>query len=220
MNPRSAAKKSIQNIITTDGCIDLVVNYNDRQIGFAGMSKTDFHFTIEAPNKFCGARMKPGAFQQLTGLPATAAMDNFVPLERVDAEFDSESFFILSFEQAKAYLKNYLQQFVYGKTPNNFLKVFDIFSISPPLTTAELYQSLHLSARQSQRAFIKHFGLTPQMVLSIIRFQRCLKILTSDTAAPSDILEALTYYDQSHFIKDFKKNIGFTPLEYIKKCKN
>ena len=38
----------------------------------------------------------------------------------------------------------------------------------------------------------------------------------SSDAKPNDILDATTYYDQSHFIKDFKKHIGLTPIEYIK----
>jgi hypothetical protein len=84
MTPIYPEKKAIQNVIAADGCIDLVVGYEDGYIGFGGMSKTNFHHIIQTPTKFFGARLKPGAFGQLTGLPATEAMDKFIPLKKID----------------------------------------------------------------------------------------------------------------------------------------
>ncbi|MCL2573033.1 MAG: helix-turn-helix domain-containing protein [Defluviitaleaceae bacterium] len=220
-SPRSSEEKFITNVIATDGCIDLIVNFGNQTIGFAGMSKTDSHFTVRTPNNFFGARMKPGAFYQLTGLPATAAMDNYVSLDEFDPSFDVAAFFNLSLGDSKAYIKDYLELLVRDKKPDDFTNIFDSLSISPPPSAAELYKDLHLSARQCQRAFIKHFGFTPQTALSIIRFQRCLKLLTSSAGETksTDALEIVDFYDQSHFIKDFKKNIGLTPKEYLQICK-
>jgi len=219
MLPRSGDANNINNIVVADGCIDLVVNFNSRSIAFAGMSKTDFNFTLQMPRSFIGARMKPGAFHQLTGLPASAAMDSFLPLDVFDPSFVMDAFFALSYEQAKESFRGYLSQLVGKKEPDDFVKMFDTFSITPPSSAAELYRALHLSPRQCQRLFMKHFGITPQAVLSILRFQCCLQILTSTDADPNHALEAAAYYDQSHFIKDFKKNIGLTPREYLQKCK-
>ena len=215
MQPRGAQKTSVENIIISDACIDLVASYDEKRIGFSGMSKTHFHFKLDLPARFMGARLKPGAFQQLTGLPASAVMDSFLPIQDVFNDFDSEMFFSLSFEQAKEYFKGYFSALTRNKTPERFVTLFDELSQSPPCTTTELYQKLHFSPKQCQRLFAKHYGLSPKMALSIIRFQKCLEILTSDEATPSDILNMAGYYDQSHFIKDFKKNIGVTPLELI-----
>ncbi len=57
------------------------------------------------------------------------------------------------------------------------------------------------------------------MVLSILRFQRCLQILTSNQAKPADILTVTNYYDQPHFNKDFKRHLGITPLELMARYK-
>ena len=219
MTPIYPEKKAIQNVIAADGCIDLVVGYEDGYIGFGGMSKTNFHHIVQTPTKFFGARLKPGAFGQLTGLPATEAMDKFIPLKKIDPAFDTDSFFTLSFKQAKEHIKGYLYQLVRHKEPNPFVQMFDKLSLSPPPTATDLYQVLRFSPRQCQRLFMKHFGITPQMALSILRFQRCLDILTSSKVKPRDILEDTNYYDQSHFIKDFKRNIGLTPFEYLDKHK-
>jgi len=219
MTPRAKRKVEVDNVIVTDGCIDLVVDYDGRQIGYAGISKTDFHYRVDSTSRYMGARLKPGAFHQLTGLPASAAMGAFLPLDTVDEVFVPSAFFSLSFGQAKERFKEYLSTLVSGRAPDNFTLLFDSLSQSPPVTAGELCNQLHFSPRQCQRLFARHFGLTPQMVLCLIRFQKCLEILTSGRAAPSDILNTAAYYDQSHFIKDFKRNIGLTPLELVRRYK-
>ncbi|MDR1159448.1 MAG: helix-turn-helix domain-containing protein [Syntrophomonadaceae bacterium] len=219
MAPLTKRKIEIDNVIVTDGCIDLVVEYDSRHIGYAGMSKTEFHYKIDSAAQCMGARLKPGAFHQLTGLPAGAAMDTFLPLETADKAFDTDAFFALSFERAKVRFREYVGTLTNDKTPDNFILLFDALSGSPPVTTEGVYNQLHFSSRQCQRLFAKHFGLTPQMALCIIRFQKCLEVLARGKAAPSDILNITTYYDQSHFIKDFKRNLGLTPFELIRRYK-
>jgi AraC-like DNA-binding protein len=219
MAPLTKRKIEVDNVIVTDGCIDLVVEYDSKQIGYAGMSKTEFHYKIDSAARCMGARLKPGAFHQLTGLPAGAAMDTFLRLDTVDKAFDTDAFFALPFEQAKVRFREYVGTLTGDKTPDNFTLLFDALSGSPPATTGDLYNHLHFSSRQCQRLFAKHFGLTPQMALCLIRFQKCLEILIGGKAAPSDILNITTYCDQSHFIKDFKRNIGLTPLELIRRYK-
>jgi AraC-like DNA-binding protein len=216
MQPKSEAALSIDNVIVADACIDLVVSYDKRKIGFSGAGKTDFHYEIITPTWFMGARLLPGAFHQLTGLAAGMAMDTFLPIEEVFDDFDSESFFSLSFVCGKEYFKKYVLRKIQQHVPDMFTSLFHTLSEHPPKTADELYSMLHFSPRQCQRLFLKHYGLTPKMVLSIVRFQRCLQILTSSKSSPSDILRVTGYYDQPHFIKDFKRNIGITPLELIR----
>jgi AraC-like DNA-binding protein len=219
MAPLTTGKIEVDNVIVTDGCIDLVVEYDRKRIGYAGMRKTEFHYKIDSGARCMGARLKPGAFYQLTGLPAGAAMDAFLPLDAVDKAFDCAAFFAFSFERAKVYFKEYLSELTRDKVPDNFTLLFDALSQSPPVTAGDLYNRLHFSSRQCQRLFAKRFGLSPQMALCLIRFQKCLEILTGGKAAPSDILNATTYYDQSHFIKDFKRNLGLTPFELTRRYK-
>ncbi|MCL2521872.1 MAG: helix-turn-helix domain-containing protein [Erysipelotrichales bacterium] len=215
MKPKTLEVMNIRDVIVTDGCIDLVMNYKEKLVGFTGMSKTDFDFVINAPAEYYGIRLKPGAFEQLIGKPATEAMDSFIPLEKLKSDFDSIKFFSLSFVECKEYLKDYIQKLIYGKTPNKFVGLFDELSNKLPLTTKELYDLLNYSPRQCQRLFMQHFGLSPKLVISIIRFQQCLDILISEKS--KEILEITNYYDQAHFINDFKKNMGLTPFEYMKK---
>ncbi len=219
MHSLSDKAKTVENIIVTDGCIDLVADVNKKQIGFAGMSKTDFHFLMELPGQSMGARFMPGAFYQLTGLCASSAMDDYLPLEKVDGSFDQHAFFSMPLEQARTAFYSYVCRIISGMMPDRFTSLFTVLAADPPETTSELCKMMNYSSRQCQRLFQKHFGITPKMALSIIRFQKCLEILTSGKASPSDVLEAAHYYDQPHFNNDFKRNLGITPLELIARYK-
>ena len=215
MRPLTEHKLSVKNIIAADGCIDLVVDFAKREIGFVGMSRTDFNFIINLPTWSMGIRMMPGAFHQLTGLAASEAMDDFLEIEGIFPAFDQNLFFGLSFDKAKEYLKTFFAEKVKGKKPDEFTELFHTLSESSLGAAGEFYKMLHFGPRQCQRLFAKHYGISPKMVLSIVRFQKCLEILTSANAKPVDILGITDYYDQSHFINDFRNNMGITPLELI-----
>ena len=199
----SDSKEVANNIIIPDGCIDLIVDYQTQQIGFSGMSQTDFHYEIINPANFIGARLKPGAFYQLTGIPATEAMDNFLSLSIV----------------GKSVLKKLIEELSGEQKPGDFIQLFDeLFEADSVITVNELAVNMAKSTRQTQRLFLKHYGLTPKMILSVIRFQRSLEILLDiggSNRKPADI-DCLGYYDQPHLIKEIKKNIGITPVELLK----
>ena len=220
MQAKNMEKRAIENIILADGCIDLVVLCDEKKIGFTGMRKTSFHFKVEVPGHSLGARLVPGAFHQLTGLPAVAAMDTFLPLSSFDHSFDQETFFSLPPGQMKHFLINYLSALVNGKTPDLFTSLFHRLSENIPPTAQDLYSRLHFSPRQCQRLFATHYGIAPKLALSILRFQHCLNILTSPSATAADALNDANYYDQPHFIRDFKQYIGITPLELIQKYRD
>lgn len=216
MQSLSDSKLSVKNIIAIDACIDLVVNFDEKTIGFAGMSKTEFNFEVQLPTRSFGMRLTPGAFHQLTGLPADDAMDTFLPIEATIKDFNKALFFSLTFENAKNYFKKSIAELAKAKSPDQFTLLFHKLSEETPKTVLELCQLLHFSPRQCQRLFRLHYGITPKMALSIIRFHNCLKVLTSPNAKQYGIQGVTGYYDQPHFIKDFKRNIGITPLELIR----
>ncbi|AOA02609.1 helix-turn-helix domain-containing protein [Carnobacterium maltaromaticum] len=215
----SDSKEVANNIIIPDGCIDLIVDYQTQQIGFSGMSQTDFHYEIINPANFIGARLKPGAFYQLTGIPATEAMDNFLSLSIVDPTVNYDDFFQLDPTAGKSVLKKLIEELSGEQKPGDFIQLFDeLFEADSVITVNELAANMSKSMRQTQRLFLKHYGLTPKMILSVIRFQRSLEILLDiggSNRKPADI-DCLGYYDQPHLIKEIKKNIGITPVELLK----
>lgn len=79
----------------------------------------------------------------------------------------------------------------------------------------------------SQKHFIDLFkrqvGVPPKRYLRIMRFQQAIKEIESGLAVPgrdipwSRIAAESGYYDQAHFIHDFKGFSGFTPGEYLER---
>ena len=67
------------------------------------------------------------------------------------------------------------------------------------------------------KIFKEHVGVTPKVFLKIIRFQKALQeIETHKTVNWTSIAFESGYYDQAHFINDFKEFSGFTPNQYLK----
>lgn len=74
----------------------------------------------------------------------------------------------------------------------------------------------------SQKHLIKlfkdHVGLSPKGFLKIIRFQKAIdEIASSKKIDWTAIAFESGYYDQAHFINDFKQFSGFTPGDYLQK---
>ncbi|MDY8136991.1 helix-turn-helix transcriptional regulator [Aquimarina sp. 2201CG5-10] len=73
------------------------------------------------------------------------------------------------------------------------------------------------SARYINKLFKKYLGMSPKQFIKLARFNYGLKLigeLNSDSNLTQVALE-LGYYDQAHFIKDFKNVSGKTPKELL-----
>lgn len=70
-----------------------------------------------------------------------------------------------------------------------------------------------LSRRQLERVFLDQVGLSPKLFLRIIRFQEALGALRDRPERPDWARVAVEhgFYDQAHFIRDFRAFAGATP---------
>jgi AraC-like DNA-binding protein len=61
-------------------------------------------------------------------------------------------------------------------------------------------------------------GVSPKQYLKIMRFQKAILAIEKNASIQwSRIALESGFYDQAHFIHDFKLFSGFTPNEYIKR---
>lgn len=89
---------------------------------------------------------------------------------------------------------------------------------SGDIRVGELADRLLISERSLNRLFHEHIGLSPKALCRITRLQRVIKLCMEDNQM--DILLTAYdsgYFDQSHFIKDFKEFCGCTPGEFKKR---
>jgi len=200
-----------------DGCIALVVSVVDQSIVWGGFSQTFFDMEEPVDEKYLAFKFRPGAFYAMTGVETSRVMDIMTPIDQIDENFDTASFFKKDYEQMKAFLINYCIKLAKGIKSTEYIEMFDRINENHVQNTKELYDFIKLSPRQVQRQFKKHYGLKPQMILSIMKFQHCVAELLYERADRTDLINQ--YYDQSKFINEFKKNLGITPVEFVNSIK-
>jgi methylphosphotriester-DNA--protein-cysteine methyltransferase len=70
--------------------------------------------------------------------------------------------------------------------------------------------------RQPERKFLKQIGMSPKQLGKVIRLQTALKLLLKQkTEILTQIAYESEYYDQNHFIRDFKEFKGTTPKDFL-----
>ena len=81
----------------------------------------------------------------------------------------------------------------------------------------ELSRQVGYSQKHLIKLFKDHIGVTPKEFVKVSRFQQAVQMIQdSDHVSWTDVAYSTGYYDQSHFIADFKKLSGFTPGRYLK----
>lgn len=84
------------------------------------------------------------------------------------------------------------------------------------ITARELSTELYYSEKHIRRMFLQCVGAAPKMFARIVRVNYALRLLRDNNIGFTDIGESAGFFDQSHFIHDFKDIFSLTPYEYIK----
>lgn len=70
--------------------------------------------------------------------------------------------------------------------------------------------------RQLERKFVNQIGISPKQLGKVIRLQSALKMLLNEEGESlTNIAHENDYYDQAHFIKDFREFTGLSPKEFL-----
>lgn len=80
---------------------------------------------------------------------------------------------------------------------------------------AMMARDIAVSTRQFERRFKEMAGLSPKLYSRVVRFQAATQHKLNGARSLTDIAYACGYYDQSHFINDFREFSGYTPKEYF-----
>lgn len=84
------------------------------------------------------------------------------------------------------------------------------------IKTQKLSQEVCLGIKQFERIFSNHVGINPKKFANIIRFQNVLQMKRQFKELNMFQLAFDNgYYDQSHFIRDFKRLTGLSPRDFF-----
>lgn len=82
---------------------------------------------------------------------------------------------------------------------------------------SDIMQHIGYSQKHFIQLFKQHVGVSPKKYLQIKRFQGVIQQLENEEGDEwTRIAYDAGYFDQSHFIADFRKYAGLTPGEYVK----
>jgi len=80
----------------------------------------------------------------------------------------------------------------------------------------QMASEICLSRKQFERIFAEHIGISPKQYLKIIRFQSAIfQKQQNNNLNMTELSYECGYFDQSHFINDFKSLCGMTPKQYF-----
>ena len=88
---------------------------------------------------------------------------------------------------------------------------------APQLATVEeLSREAGISTRRLARLFSIEVGLTPKLYARVLRFNRVVEsVYNSSSIDWTELAVRCGYFDQAHFIRDFKAFSGLTPGDYL-----
>lgn len=219
------SKETIQvpiiNTVLPDGCIDLIVDINKQEIIFTGFSKNTEELSLEGNVNFIGIRFKPGTIYALFKIPANQVMDHTINFNDLENQYYLSNIFkITNIKIQVDILKQYLL-FKIEKVQNmQFIHLVDMLYDKPTSQyVGDIGAKLGYESRQLQRVFLKHYGVSPKVLLNILRLHKCLTLLFDDTKSLQEIALNSGFYDQAHFIKEIKRYTGILPTALLEEYK-
>ncbi|WP_237244372.1 MULTISPECIES: AraC family transcriptional regulator [Sorangium] len=83
-------------------------------------------------------------------------------------------------------------------------------------TVADVTGQLGMTSKRFIRTFTEQVGLTPKRYCRVRRFQQAIAAIErGERVSWAGVAAACGYYDQAHFIHDFRAFAGLTPTEYV-----
>lgn len=201
------------------------VVFEKDQSRIVGVVTGKFSRTIEGKGQVFGIKFRPGAFYPFAKFSVSRFKNQMLPLETVfDVDSKALEETILSWEDAGK-MTEIAEQFLRRRLPQHDEKVAVIHRIIDCMMADrevpkvdDIADRLRLNKRTLQRLFHQYVGVSPKWVIKRYRLHEAAEKLASGEVTDWPIIALdLGYFDQAHFIKDFKAIIGKSPAEYAKK---
>jgi AraC-like DNA-binding protein len=213
-----------------DGNTGLVFNLDNAAFASAvhscwlyGQIKTYYDLALTGSINWIVVVLQPYGAYHLWGVPANELFNCFFPAEEVlKHRLHEVSNALLRVPQLSERVQLldsfFLQQINKSKGPDPvILQAADtIIKHEGRLTVELLLRSLYVTERTLERKFKHTIGITPKRFIEIVRLNVSAKRMQrmNEKQSLAGVAYDSGYFDQAHFIKDFRKFTGFTPQQY------
>ena len=211
--------------ILPDGCFDLVVDINPREgnaVILTGIWDKRIEVTFGKGQITVGCRFYPAAIDVFFRCRVADFNNSSVTFAEAMLKTDSgtdlaELWTIKDAEVLLSYLDGCFTMMKISATGEADL-LLRMQEKDPEQSIGDFARTTGLSSRQLHRHYRNRFGISPKTYCSIQRFIRAKGLLAHDEDLDlADIALQCHYYDQAHFIKEFKRFSGITPAAYRQK---
>lgn len=171
---------------------------------------------------------QPQGVRQFFNLPFQELTNRSVPLDFINvalstelqSRLSQELSFTMRVQIAEEVLCRQLTRSERGYDFERLKHTVELIRNSRGLVEIEaLSQQACLSRKQFERLFLDSIGMSPKQYLKIIRFQSAIHLNSQGKLlSMTHLAHESGYYDQSHFINDFKSLTGLTPKKFFADC--
>ncbi len=222
--------------IVPDGCMEMIFHYGDLYKQYLDdgsyiIQPKSFVFgqitqplDIEPTGEtgIFAIRFHPEGFTPFTNISIAEMENRAVPLQELFSQdglhLEKAIFNAFSNEERVKIIESFLlNRLITSETVDNIAKscVELIVQLNGLLSVDELSEQIKINRRQLERKFSSTIGLSPKQLSKIIRLQTALKMLTNKQFSNlTSVAYESDYYDQAHFIKDFKEFTGMSPKKF------
>lgn len=170
----------------------------------------------------------PQGISQFFSLPVSELQNNSVPLKYINKSLYTELESKLA-KESVFHLKVNVVEECLCKLLNNNKKEFEFKRMADTIELIRatrgnidintLVSNACLSRKQFERIFSEYIGISPKQYLKIIRLQATIYFKSKhENVSLTELTYENGYYDQSHFINDFKAMTGLTPKQFFDDC--
>jgi AraC-like DNA-binding protein len=187
-----------------------------------GVHSGRFTRVLEGQGRVFGVKFKAGGFRPFLGAPVSALMDGSRSLPEVFGAGAGALEDGVSAAADFAAMVALAEAFLLERLPPPDPMVARVAALVATaeadrgITTVEqLCEHSGLNLRALQRLFRDYVGIGPKWVINRYRLHEAISQLQEGRAvAWTELALALGYFDQAHFIRDFRKLVGCSPSAY------
>ena len=164
--------------------------------------------------------IKLGMLPFVAGLPAIETNDAALGAEHwvsMDSRFLREQLLgCTDVHTGFGLIENYLRKLIGRKDLSAVNKIKWLSEAVPVRRVEDICRVLGVSRKKLRNEGQHYFGGPVREIQGILRFNHTLTMIARQDGMTLSALH--NYYDQSHFIRDFKERAGITPLQYRRLC--
>jgi AraC-like DNA-binding protein len=228
--------------LVPDGNIEVMLHYGDSssQAWTSGSKNIDIHkgsclvgqrpgyyFTSASGDvDFIGISFKPGGLSPFIHQPVEDLTGSIIPLKLLNnALFLEIEERIVELQDIASRIE-LIESLLTKNLQANRDRLENVERFIPLVHTISNYSSVAhflrehiIHERKLQRDFDHHVGLTPKFLQRVLRFREAAHAMfTASFKNLTALAYDCGYYDQAHFINEFKYFSGVSPRQYLQEC--